>query len=34
MVMMDERYEKIKRKAIELAILIAGIIAGMSIDTL
>ena len=34
MVMMDERYEKIKRKSIELGILIAGIIAGMSIESL
>jgi hypothetical protein len=34
MVMIDERYEKIKRKAIELAILIAGIVAGISIESL
>ena len=34
MVMMDERFEKVKRKAIELGILIAGIIAGISIEEL
>ena len=34
MVMIDERFEKVKRKAIELAILIAGIIAGISIESL
>ena len=34
MVMIDERFEKVKRKAIELAILIAGIIAGISIEAL
>ena len=31
---MDERYEKVKRKAIELAILIVGIVAGISIESL
>ena len=34
MVMMDERFEKVNRKAIELGILIAGIIAGISIESL
>ena len=34
MVMIDERFEKVKRKAIELGILIAGIIAGISIESL
>ena len=34
MVIMYERFENVKRKAIELGILIAGIIAGISIESL
>ena len=32
--MYQTQYERVKRKAIELAILILGLVAGMSIDSL